>query len=276
VAVIAFLFTTVAARAIAIVGSNPVSGMTLMTLIVSSFILVQVGLTGPTGMVSALIIGGVVCTALSMAGGFITDLKIGYWLGNTPLKQEKWKFLGTAVAAASVGAVILLLNETYGFTGPDALVAPQANAMAAVIRPLMSNQPAPWVLYVAGALIALTLEMIHVPPLAFALGMYIPLELNTPILTGGLIAHLVAKSSKVEALSNARRERGTLIASGFIAGGAIMGVVSAGLKFFGFNYENWMKAGWNWPGSDGAEFLAMAMFLVLSLYLYWDSRRAKV
>ena len=272
VAVIAFLFTTVAARAIAIVGSNPVSGMTLMTLIVSSFILVQVGLTGPTGMVSALIIGGVVCTALSMAGGFITDLKIGYWLGNTPKHQERWKFLGTLLAAASVGGVIILLNETYGFTGEGALPAPQANAMAAVIQPLMSDQPAPWVLYIAGALFALTLESIHIPPLAFALGMYLPLELNTPVLAGGIIAHFVSTRSKDEALNNARRERGTLIASGLIAGGAIMGVVSAGLKFFEINYEDF---GWTWAESDGAEFLAMGMFAFIAAYLYWDSMRAK-
>ncbi|MCB2205325.1 oligopeptide transporter, OPT family [bacterium] len=273
VAIIAFLFTTVAARAIAIVGSNPVSGMTLMTLIVSSFILVQVGLTGPTGMVSALIIGGVVCTALSMAGGFITDLKIGYWLGNTPKHQERWKFLGTLLAAASVGGVIILLNATYGFTGENALPAPQANAMAAVIKPLMSNQPAPWVLYIAGALFALTLESIHIPPLAFALGMYLPLELNTPVLAGGIIAHFVSTRSKDEKLNNARRERGTLIASGLIAGGAIMGVVSAGLKFFGINYHEF---GWVWAESDGAEFLAIGAFAAIAAYLYWDSMRAKV
>ncbi len=272
VAIIAFLFTTVAARAIAIVGSNPVSGMTLMTLIISSFILVQVGLTGPTGMVSALIIGGVVCTALSMAGGFITDLKIGYWLGNTPMHQQRWKFLGTILAAASVGGVILLLNATYGFTGATALPAPQANAMAAVIKPLMSNQPAPWVLYIAGALFALTLESIHVPPLAFALGMYLPLELNTPVLAGGIIAHIVSTRSKDENLNNARRERGTLIASGLIAGGAIMGVVSAALKYFKINYADF---GWLWAESTGAEYLAMAMFAVIAGYLYWDSMRAK-
>ncbi|HOJ03645.1 MAG TPA: oligopeptide transporter, OPT family [Bacteroidota bacterium] len=272
VAIIAFLFTTVAARAIAIVGSNPVSGMTLMTLIISSFILVQVGLVGETGMISALIIGGVVCTALSMAGGFITDLKIGYWLGNTPVHQQRWKFLGTILAAASVGGVIILLNATYGFTGDSALPAPQANAMAAVIKPLMSNQPAPWVLYIAGALFALTLESIKIPPLAFALGMYLPLELNTPVLAGGIIAHLVSSRSKDEAVNNARRERGTLIASGLIAGGAIMGVASAGLKFFGVNYVDF---GWTWAESSGAELLALGMFALIALYIYWDSMRAK-
>lgn len=273
VLIISFLFTTVAARAIAIVGTNPVSGMTLMTLIISSFILVQVGLTGDNGMMSALIIGGVVCTALSMAGGFITDLKIGYWLGNTPRTQQAYKFLGTIVAAASVGLVILLLNQTYGFTGENALVAPQANAMAAVIKPLMSDQAAPWILYAAGALIALSLQMINVPPLAFALGMYIPLELNTPILLGGVLAHIVSTRSKDEAVNTARRERGTLIASGFIAGGAIMGVMSALLKYFHFNWED---MGWIWPTTDGAEYLSVVMFVVISIYLVWDSLRAKM
>ncbi len=272
VLIVSFLFTTVAARAIAIVGTNPVSGMTLMTLILSSFILVQIGLSGASGMVSALVIGGVVCTALSMAGGFITDLKIGYWLGNTPRIQQTYKFLGTVVAAASVGIVILLLNETYGFTGENALVAPQANAMAAVIKPLMSNQPAPWILYAAGALIALALQMIKVPPLAFALGMYIPLELNTPILLGGVIAHIVSTRSKDEALNTARRERGTLIASGLIAGGAIMGVASAVLKYFKFNWED---MGWTWPAGNGAEYLSVLMFLLIGAYVIWDSLQAK-
>lgn len=272
VLIVAFLFTTVSARAIAIVGTNPVSGMTLMTLILSSFILVSIGLKGSAGMISALIIGGVVCTALSMAGGFITDLKIGYWLGTTPIKQQSYKFLGTIVAAATVGLVIMLLNETYGFVGEGALVAPQANAMAAVIKPLMSDMPAPWALYIAGALVALTLQMINVPPLAFALGMYIPLELNTPILLGGLIAHIVSTRTKDEQLNNARRERGTLIASGFIAGGAIMGVVSATLKYFNFNYENF---GWHWGESFGGELLAVFMFLGIAAYFIWDSKRGK-
>lgn len=277
VLIIAFLFTTVAARAIAIVGTNPVSGMTLMTLILSSVILVKVGLSGTAGMLSALIIGGVVCTALSMSGAFITDLKIGYWLGTTPITQQKYKFLGTLVAAASVGFVIMMLNETYGFVGEGALVAPQANAMAAVIKPLMSNQPAPWTLYIVGALFALTLEMIGVPPLAFALGMYIPLELNTPILAGGIVAHLVAKSSKDAVISNKRRERGTLIASGFIAGGAIMGVFSAFLKYVGFDKISWIEPiiTKEWAESHGGQLLALGLFLVICGYLYWDAKKAK-
>lgn len=271
VLIISFLFTTVAANAIAIVGTNPVSGMTLMTLILSSIVLVSVGLTGEAGMISALIIGGVVCTALSMAGGFITDLKIGYWLGTSPYKQETWKFLGTVVASATVGWVILILNQTYGFSGEGALVAPQANAMAAVIKPLMSNQPAPWMLYVAGAFMALVLTMIKVPALAFALGMYIPLELNTPILVGGLIAHFVSTRSSDEKLNNARRERGTLIASGFIAGGALMGVISAFLRFQGWNFVNN-----EWFESHSAELVALMMFAIICAYMIWDSLRAKV
>ncbi|MGK9476263.1 OPT family oligopeptide transporter [Melioribacter sp. OK-6-Me] len=270
VLIISFLFTTVAATAIAIVGTNPVSGMTLMTLILSSVVLVSVGLTGTSGMVSALIIGGVVCTALSQAGAFITDLKIGYWLGSTPYKQEKWKFVGTVFSAATVAWIIMVLNETYGFTGENALVAPQANAMAAVIKPLMSNQPAPWLLYLAGAFLALILTMIKIPALPFALGMYIPLELNTPLLAGGLIAHFVSTRSKDENLNSSRRERGTLIASGFIAGGALFGVLSAILRYVGYNWVNH-----NWQESHSAELLAIIMFLLISIYMTWDALRAR-
>ena len=270
VMIIAFLFTTVAANAIAIVGTNPVSGMTLMTLIISSVIMVSVGLTGNVGIVAAMIIGGVVCTALSMAGGFITDLKIGYWLGTSPYKQESWKFLGTVLSAATVGGVIIVLNQTYGFKGENALVAPQANAMAAVIEPMMSGKPAPWMLYGAGAFMSLILTMIGVPALAFALGMFIPLELNTPILLGGIISHFVSTRSKDEKVNNARRERGTLIASGFIAGGALMGVVAAIMKFGGVNFVN--EA---WFESHSAEILALVMLAVICTYFIWDSLRGK-
>jgi len=278
VTIISFLFTTVAARAIAIVGTNPVSGMTLMTLIITSVILVAIGLKGNDGMLAALLIGGVVCTALSMAGGFITDLKIGYWIGSTPKHQERYKFLGTLLSAASVGLVILMLYKTYGF-GPNGLEAPQASAMAAVLKPLMTGQPAPWLLYLAGVMLAIILEFIGIPPLAFALGMYLPLYLNTPILAGGIIAHFVAKSSKDKELVAKRKERGTLIASGFIAGGAIMGVLAAtiiyiGQKMFG---ESWtiMKAigTEHWVESKGAEYLGIVMFASLLFYLYWDSKR---
>lgn len=231
VGIISFLFTTVAANAIAIVGSNPVSGMTLMTLIISSLILVAVGLKGNAGMAAALVIGGVVCTALSVAGSFVTDLKIGYWLGTTPKKQEIWKFAGVAVAAATVCGVMLVLNKTFGFTGDNALVAPQANAMAAVIQPLMNGGGAPWILYGIGALIAIVLTMCKIPALAFALGMFIPIDLNLPLLIGGAISWFVASRSKDAQVNAERHEKGTLIASGFIAGGALMGVVSAILKF---------------------------------------------
>ncbi|NDW18947.1 oligopeptide transporter, OPT family [Dysgonomonas sp. 216] len=270
VGVIAFLFTTVAANAIAIVGTNPVSGMTLMTLILASVVMVAVGLKGTSGMVAALIIGGVVCTALSMAGGFITDLKIGYWLGSTPAKQQSWKFLGTLVSAATVGGVILVLNKTYGFTGDNALVAPQANAMAAVIEPLMMGAGAPWLLYGIGALIALLLTFMKVPALAFALGMFIPLELNIPLLIGGAINWYVGSRSKDQALNTARVEKGTLLASGFIAGGALMGVVSATMRFAGLDLVNE-----EWSAGDASQYLALVMYVLVIVYLGYSSLKAK-
>jgi putative OPT family oligopeptide transporter len=252
-----------------------------MTLLLSSFILVKVGLTGDHGMLAALLIGGVVCTALSMAGGFITDLKIGYWLGTTPIKQESYKFLGSLFSAASVGLVILLLNKTFGFGGDSPLQAPQASAMAAVIKPLMTGEQAPWVLYLAGVFLAIILEIIRVPSLAFALGIYLPIQLNTPLLFGGLVAYLVSKSTKNEALAKARSDRGTLIASGFIAGGAIMGVVSAFIIFIGQNIfgDGWTLARGigtsHWAESAGGEILGFVMFALLLVYLYWDSLRVK-
>ncbi len=268
VTVISFLFTTVAANAIAIVGSNPVSGMTLMTLIIASAIFVGIGLSGTSGIVASMVIGGVVCTALSMAGGFVTDLKIGYWLGSTPRKQESWKFLGTLVSAATVGGVILVLNEVYGFTGEDALVAPQANAMAKVIEPLMMGGDTPWILYLVGAVLALLLNWLGVPALAFCLGMFIPLQLNTPMLIGGAIAYFVSNSSKDKAVNDARRDRGTLIASGLIAGGALFGVFAAITKFAGFEYT------FDAPESL-TQSLGLVVYLLLIAYLAWDSMRAK-
>ncbi|MCI6894808.1 MAG: oligopeptide transporter, OPT family [Bacteroidales bacterium] len=236
VTIIAFLFTTVAANAIAIVGSNPVSGMTLMTLIIASGVFVAIGLKGASGIVASMVIGGVVCTALSMAGGMVTDMKIGYWIGNTPAKQQTWKFVGTLVSAATVGGVMLVMNKVYGFVGENALVAPQANAMAAVIDPLMMGGETPWMLYIVGAIFAILLNWLGVPALAFSLGMFIPMSLNAPLLMGGAINWLVSSRSKKKEINDARRERGTLIASGFIAGGALMGVVSAGMRFAGFEY----------------------------------------
>jgi putative OPT family oligopeptide transporter len=306
VAVIAFLFTTVAANAIAIVGTNPVSGMTLMTLILASVILVAVGLNGASGMVTAMIIGGVVCTALSMAGGFITDLKIGYWLGTTPAKQQTWKFLGTLVSAATVGGVMIILNKTYGFVPdaahPNPLVAPQANAMAAIIDPLMSGSGAPWLLYGIGAIIAILLTIFKVPALAFALGMFIPFELNIPLLVGGAISWYVSSRSKDKMLNTARQEKGTLLASGFIAGGALMGVVSAAIKYVQTNLadKEILAQGLSrvsedpvvqktvldidqsysfvlrpWAESNGAVWLGLGMYVLLIVYLVWDSLRAK-
>lgn len=273
VTVIAFLFTTVAANAIAIVGSNPVSGMTLMTLIIASVIFVAVGMKGASGMVGAMVIGGVVCTALSMAGGFITDLKIGYWIGSSPYKQQTWKFLGTLVSAATVGGVMIVLNKTYGFVGENALVAPQANAMAAVIEPLMSGQGAPWMLYLAGAVLALILALLNVPVLPFALGMFIPLSLNTPLLVGGAISWFVSRKKasdgeQAEELAQARQEKGTLVASGFIAGGALMGVVSAIVKFCGVDW--YLGA---WATSNGAALVGVAAYIALIAYFTWASKK---
>ena len=268
VLIIAFLFTTVAANAIAIVGSNPVSGMTLMTLIVASVIFVAIGLDGSKGIVAAMVIGGVVCTALSMAGGMVTDMKIGYWIGTTPAKQQTWKFVGTLVSAATVGGVMMILNKAYGFTGPNAMVAPQANAMAAVIDPLMMGGETPWLLYGVGAILALLLNWLKVPALPFSLGMFIPLQLNAPLLVGAIISWFVGSRSKDEKVNNARKERGTLLASGFIAGGALMGVVSAAMIFFGFKYVS--------PLSDTASnILAIVMYIALILFLAISCLRAK-
>ena len=267
VGIIAFLFTTVAANATAIVGTNPVSGMTLMTLIIAALILVAVGLKGNAGMAAALIIGGVVCTALSMAGSFVTDLKIGYWIGTTPKKQEAWKFVGTIVAAATVCGVMLVLNKTFGFTGDNALVAPQANAMAAVIQPMMNGGGAPWLLYGIGAVIAIVLTAFKIPALAFALGMFIPIDLNLPLLVGGAISWYVSTRSKDAKVNAARQDKGTLVASGFIAGGALMGVVSAILKFA--NVDLYLSS-WN---AQYGEAVAIVPYLALIGFLIWASMK---
>ncbi|MDD6149296.1 MAG: oligopeptide transporter, OPT family [Bacteroides sp.] len=269
VGIISFLFTTVAANAIAIVGSNPVSGMTLMTLIIASLILVAVGLKGNVGMAAALVIGGVVCTALSVAGSFVTDLKIGYWIGSSPKKQEIWKFAGVAVAAATVCGVMLVLNKTFGFTGDNALVAPQANAMAAVIQPLMNGGGAPWILYGIGALIAIVLTMCKIPALAFALGMFIPIDLNLPLLVGGAISWFVSTRSSDEKVNVARQEKGTLIASGFIAGGALMGVVSAILKFA--NVDMYMT---EWQAAYG-EAIAILPYIAIIAFITGAAMKIK-
>ena len=286
VLIIAFLFTTVAANAIAIVGSNPVSGMTLMTLIIASAIFVGIGLSGTSGIVASMVIGGVVCTALSMAGGFVTDLKIGYWLGSTPRKQETWKFLGTLVSAATVGGVIMVLNQVYGFEGENALVAPQANAMAAVIEPLMMGGDTPWILYMVGAIFALILNWLGVPTLAFCLGMFIPLQLNAPMLVGGAISWFVSHSSKDKEVSDARQDRGTLIASGLIAGGALFGVFAALTEFFKNPEATTGFAGFinactpsHFLGAESAQsftqIAGLVMYALLIIYLYTDAKRVK-
>ena len=268
VTVIAFLFTTVAANAIAIVGSNPVSGMTLMTLIIASGVFVAIGLNGTSGIVASMVLGGVVCTALSMAGGFVTDLKIGYWLGSTPRKQESWKFLGTLVSAATVGAVMLMLNKVYGFTGPDALAAPQANAMAKLIEPMMMGGATPWTLYIIGAVLALILNWLGVPALAFCLGMFLPLHLNTPMLVGGLVNYFVSRSSKDADVCRTRTDRGTLIASGLIAGGALFGVFAAITIFCGAKVPQ--------NGGDFVpQILGLVAYALLIAYFYFASCKAR-
>ncbi|MDR1757568.1 MAG: oligopeptide transporter, OPT family [Bacteroidales bacterium] len=266
----AFLFTTVAATAIATVGNNPVSGMTMMTLILSSFILSAVGFSGGTGIVTALLVGGVVCAALAMAGGFVTDLKIGYWIGSSPFKQEAFKFVGTLFSALTVGGVIMMLSKTYGYSGENGLVAPQANAMASIIKPLMFGGETPWTLYIIGAILAFLLDRIRVPALAFSLGMFIPLHLNLPLLVGGTIAWFVGSRSKDAEINKARKEKGTLLASGIMAGGAIMGVVCAILKYAGVE----INMG-NWTGSQGYHALGIVMFALLCTYLILHSMKTK-
>ncbi len=267
--IFAFLFTTVAATAIATVGSNPVSGMTMMTLILSSFILAAVGLNGPAGMVTALVVGGIVCSALAMAGGFITDLKIGYWIGTSPYKQEAFKFVGTLVSALTVGGVIIILSKAYGYgyapgaDAADALVAPQANAMASIVQPLMSGEGTPWILYIVGAVLALILDMIGIPALAFSLGMFIPLALNVPLLFGGAIAWFVGSRSKDEEVNKARKNKGTLLSSGILAGAAIMGVVSAILKFAGID----LSMPESYTNSAAFNIMAIVMYVALCAYL---------
>jgi putative OPT family oligopeptide transporter len=280
IGIISFLFTTVAANAIAIVGSNPVSGMTLMSLILISVILVSVGVGGPKGMVSALIIGGIVCTALSMAGGFITDLKIGYWIGSTPSKQQSYKFLGTIISAATVGAVIYILNEAYGFVlspeTPNPMIAPQANAMAAIIEPLMAGSGVSWMLLGVGAVIAILINWLGVSPLAFALGMFIPIQLNTPLIVGGLLNHWINKKSENAKLTNARHQRAILISSGFIAGAALFGVIGALVIFITGNADALNFGIWTEPDGVGAQITALIAFIALVLFFVWETKRAKI
>jgi putative OPT family oligopeptide transporter len=284
IAVISFLFSTVAANAIALVGTNPISGMTMMTLILASVALVAVGLSGWQGMVSGLIIGAIVATALAMAGGFITDLKIGYWIGTTPAKQQSYKFLGTLVSAATVGAVIFILNEAHGFVAtydnPNPMAAPQANAMAAIIEPLMTGGGAQWMLLALGAIIAILVNWLGISALAFALGMFLPLQLNTPFLVGGLLNHWVnrnkeKKDEKGKELIDARHQRGILISSGFIAGGALFGILGA-LIIFLTGENDFLNVGlWSDFSGRGAQIVGLFAFIALICYFVWETKRAK-
>jgi putative OPT family oligopeptide transporter len=283
---LSFLFTTVAAYAIAIVGTNPVSGMTLITIILSSVILLGAGLSGEQGMAVALLIGAVVCTALSISGSFVTDLKIGYWLGATPRNQERFKFTGVLISALTVGFAIYILDKAFSFQS-GTLAAPQANLMATVIKSMMSREPVTWLLYAIGASVALTAELAKVPPLAFALGMYLPLPLTTPLLIGGFLSHLVKNSTKDKELAERRNNRGTLISSGFIAGGALMGIVLAVLKLLKVDHVislgipmvleggRWVDGSpWPWFGAYG-QIISLVAFVLLCGFVYWDARRQK-
>jgi len=275
--VMSFLFAAVSAWAVAIISITPVSGMTLTTLIVSAVVLAQLGLSGPEGMLATLLIGGVVCTALSMTGSLVTQFKISYWLGATPRRIEWANILASAVASITVTGAIVLFATTKGYlpsaAHPNPMPAPQANAMAAVIQSVMASAQAPWLLYGVGAVIALIVEMLGISALAFALGMYLPIELNTPLLFGALVASWVRRHSPDETARKARNNRGTLIASGLIAGGALAGVADGLLS--------WVAdaTGRSLPGFENlggfGNWLGLGMFALLAAWVAWDAARAK-
>ena len=283
--IFSFLFTTVAALATAMTGNNPISGMTLVTLIIGSTVLVAAGLAGDFGKFAAIVMGAVVCTALAMSGGFVTDLKVGYWLGSTPRYQQISKVIGTVFAAAGVVLTVLLIHRAYGHVDPathqfvsgfmntSVVPAPQANLFATILSGIFDNQPVTWLLYGVGLALAVLLEMMKIPPLAFAIGMYLPLQINTPLFIGGLISHFVAKSSKDPAVSDARVQRGTLLASGFIAGGAIMGVVGALVVLAG--WQRFIDLGIGEKYDALGQVLSILLFSGLCAFLYLDSKRAK-
>lgn len=284
--VIAFLFASVSAWAIAMISITPISGMTLTTLIVTAVALASLGLSGADGMLQTLLIGGVVCTALSMSGSLVTQYKIGYWLGATPRKIEISNLLGAAVASAATTAVILLMAHVYGFSpSPEhlnPLPAPQPNAMAAVLRGVMGESGAPWFLYAIGAVFAVAAEMCKVSGLAFALGMYLPMDLNSPLVVGAAAGWFVQHSTGDAKLSKARHEKGTLIASGFIAGGALIGVFTALLRFFEDSTGRTLIPDLTALGGFGAllaawsNWLGLALFAALGIWVYLVSRRARV
>jgi putative OPT family oligopeptide transporter len=276
---ITFLFASVSAWAIATISTTPISGMTLTTLIISAAVLSQIGLTGPSGMLAVLMIGGVVCTALSMTGSMVTLLKAGYWTGATPRRIQLTLIAGSVVASVTVTGVMLMFNRIYGYVpGPDhptPIAAPQANAMAAVIQSVMQSGQAPWFLYGVGAVVAVVVQLLGISALAFALGMYLPIELNTPILVGAIVGWFIKRPSGNAALDRARGNRGTLIASGFIAGGALAGVfdgfVKIALEYFRGATEVPYAAGFDGTGGNWA---GLAVFVLIGIYLWWDARRA--
>lgn len=293
---ISFLFTSVSAHTIALVGQNPVSGMTLVTIIISGAIFYQLGARGNEGIVITLMIGGVIATALAVSGSFAGDLKIGYWIGSTPRSQQRCKFIGVIFSSLAAGIAIWLLAQTYWFGEAPVgvsetrqiLPAPQAQLMKTVIRSIMSDQPQPWFLFGTGAVISLILHFIGIAPMVFALGMYLPLELNTPFFIGGLIACFVKKSSDNKDLSEKRHKKGILIASGFIAGGALMGILGALLKFL--NCDRFISLGIPYVLENGrwvpdmsnpaawfenfGEMLSILMFVGLCVYMYKKARNA--
>ena len=267
-----FFFTSVAANAIATTARNPVSGMTMLTIIVSSVVLLRFGLSGTAGMFFVMAIAGMVCTALSVSGQTITDFKTGYWLGSTPAAQEKVKFLGVLAAAVASGLTIALLARAFQFgeavqgDARTVLVAPQASIMKALVLGFMSHQPVTYLLFGAGAMIALAMEMLGVPALVFALGMYLPLELNTPALVGGFLAHYLGKRGALV------RERGVIIASGLMAGGAIGGVIGAGLRLAPGYSETLIKTPF-YANEPVSQLVSAGLFIGLCVYVWYGSLR---
>lgn len=293
----AFLFTTVSAWAIAMISTTPISGMTVTTLIITAVVLLNAGLPkSPAGMMAVLMVGGVVASALSMAGTLVTEMKIGYWIGANPRKIQWSAIIASVLASTLVTATIIFLAKTKGFdqtVSKDALSAPQANVMASALQSFVGGGTVPWLMYGVGVIIAIIMTMLGISGLAFALGMYLPMELNTPLLIGAIVAELIAKSSKEEKVSKARSDKGMLVASGFIAGGAIIGVVISILtavndEFFKsrptpIDFMKWIQipprllsSGWTAEGVEAfTNWLGLIMFLALCLFAYVDCRRAK-
>ncbi len=278
--VFSFFFTSVAANAIATVARNPVSGMTMLTIIISSVVLLRFGLSGTTGMFFVMAMAGMVCTALSASGQFITDLKTGYWLGSTPRVQERVKFLGVIVASVAAALTIVMLAKAFQFGEAlpgdprTVLPSPQASIMKALVQGFMSQQPVAYILFGAGAMIAVVTEMLGIPSLTFALGMYLPLELNTPALVGGFLAHYIGKrSEKVGGHAGATiRERGVIIASGLMAGGALGGVFGAALRLFPWYKEELVRTpffGIDWLSQT----VSALLFVALCAYIWYGSLR---